>query len=287
MKVYLNGELMEQEEARLPITDRGVLFGDGLFETIRAYEGRPFRMDRHLQRLRDGCRQLRMSGLPPDEDLRGMVSDLYRLNVGAGDAYVRITMTGGPFDGSRTLERPGPPSIFVLVKPFEGYPDEFYRRGMTMVVSSVRRDSGSPLSHVKSNNYLNSIIARQEARDRGADDAVMLNEEGHLAEATSSNIFMVRGGAALTPDAACGLLPGITRETVMELCGRLDLDCSSGLYTLEDLLGADEAFASLSTGEVVPIREVEGGVIGGTCPGPVTSRLASAYRELVREELAL
>lgn len=287
MKVYLNGSIVDDDQALIPASDRGVLFGDGVFETMRAYGGKPFRVDRHLQRLRQGCRELRINGVPADEDLREAVSELYRLNVVSGDAYVRITVTGGRFDGNRTLERSGAPGVYIVVKPFEGYPLEFYRRGVRVVVSSVRTNPGSPLSRIKSNNYLGNLMAKQEARDRGADDAVMLNATDHLAEGTSSNLFLVRRGRVLTPAVECGLLPGITREAVLELCEERGMPCETGRFVLQDLLGADEAFFTVSTGEIVPIAEVEGTPIGFRCPGPITGRLTDAYRALVRKELSL
>lgn len=285
MKVYLNGRILEEEDAALPLQDRGVLFGDGIFETIRAYEGRPFRLDRHLARLRRGCEALRIPLPLEDAGFEAAVTRLYDTNVGRGDAYVRITLTGGPYDGSKNLTRPGAPTLFIVAKPFEGYPDEYYERGMRMVVTGIRRNSTSPLSRVKSTNYLDTLIAKQEARDRGADDAVFLNERGYLAEASTANLFWVRGGGVFTPETGCGLLPGITREAVLELCGRLEIACEEGRYLPDELSGADEAFISVSTGEVVPVCEVDGKSIGTGIPGPVTSKLFEAYRGLVREEL--
>jgi len=287
MKVFHNGGIIEESEALIPFMDRGVLFGDGLFETIRAYRGKPFRLDRHLERLREGCRELRISGLPAGKNIEEAVSELYRVNVGEGDAYVRITLTGGPYNGNRTLARPGDPNILIVVKPYEGYPHEYYERGMRVITSSLRRNAASPLSRLKSNNFLDTLIAKQEAADRGADDAVLLNGEGFLTEGTTSNLFLVSEGKVRTPGVDCGLLPGITRGAVLELCDRLGLPHETGYYTLEDLLGAGEAFLTVSTGEIVPIGEVEDTAIGRTCPGPITIRLARAYKDLVRKELGL
>lgn len=287
MKVFINGSIVDESDALIPVNDRGVLFGDGIFETIRAYEGKPFRLDRHLERLRAGCRELRISGIPPDEGLKDILSELYRLNVVSGGAYMRITLTGGPFDGSRTLERPGSPGVYIVVKPFEGYPPHYYERGMRVIVSRIRKNESSPLSRIKSNNYLDNLMAKQEAKDRGADDALLLNGGGYLAEGTSSNLFLVQHGKVVTPGIECGLLPGITREVVLELCEEYGVVCETGLFVLDDLLGADEAFFTVSTGEIVPIAEVEGSPIGFRCPGPFSLRLADAYRRLVKKELFL
>jgi branched-subunit amino acid aminotransferase/4-amino-4-deoxychorismate lyase len=287
VKVYLNGAIVDEEEALLPVQDRGVLFGDGVFETIRAYEGRPFRLDRHLARLREGCQVLRLTGIPGDAELEEAIASLYRENVGSGDAYVRITVTGGLFDGTRTLARPFPPNVFVVVTPFEGYPPELYRRGLRVTISATRRNESSPLSRIKTTNYLDSLYARQEAREREYDDAVFLNTAGYLAEGSTSNLFLARGERLCTPRVDCGILPGITREAVLELCEKLGVATEEGFYSPDELLSASEAFLTMSTGEVVPIAEVDDSPLGSGCPGPLTSRLAQAYRDLVREELSL
>lgn len=281
MKVYLNGRIVEEEEALLPVSDRGVLFGDGLFETVRAYGGRPFRLERHLARLREGCRVLCITGIPGDEEIGEAISLLYRENVGNGDAYVRITVTGGAFDGSRTLRRSGPPNLFVVVKPLEPYPEEFYTRGVRLTVSSIRRNATSPLLRIKTNNYLESLFARHEAVEAGFHDAVFLNTYGHIAEASTSNIFLVTDETVCTPHLECGVLPGITREAVLELCQELEIPTETGFYTLDELLSAEEAFLTMSTGEIVPVSEVEGTRLGDACPGPVTTRLTRAFRHLV------
>lgn len=287
MKVYLDGRILDAEDALLSVNDRGVLFGDGLFETIRAYQGRPFRLNRHLERLREGCRVLRISGIPEDGEIEEAISALYRENVGRGDAYVRVTVTGGDFDGSRTLTRSFRPRCFIVVKPFEGYPPEFYSRGIRVTVSSVRRNPHSPLWRIKTINYLEPLYAKQEAMDRGYDDALFLNTEGHLAEGSTSNLFLVRGGRVLTPHLDCGILPGITRETVLELCSSLNIDREEGFYRLADLHGADEVFLTMTTGELIPVAEVDGVSIGRQCPGSITASLTTAYRELVEKELFL
>lgn len=287
MFVFFNGAIIPEEKALLPFTDRGVLFGDGLFETLRAYQGKPFRLGRHLERMEEGCRLLRLPPPPGEEEMRGILEELYRRNVAEGDGYVRITMTGGPFDGTRSLARSGPCNLHVVVKPFQPYPEEWYRRGVRLAVSGIRRNEHSFLSRVKSNNYLASLAARQEALDRGADDAVLLNTSGHLCEAPTSNIFLVRDGKVCTPAVDCGLLPGITRQAVLELCTRLRLPAEEGRFRLEDLLAAEEAFLTVSTGEIVPVAEVEGTPIGKGAPGTVTIGLTRAYRELVKEELGL
>lgn len=285
MKLYLNGSLVEEEDAVIPALERGILFGDGIFETVRAYRGRPFRLDRHLARLREGCQVLRLTGIPGDVEIEQAIEELYRENVEDGDAYVRITVTGGRFDGTRNLTRSLPPNMMVVVTPFTGYPEELYQRGLRMGISSLRRNEASPLTRIKTTNYLDTLYARQEALDRAFDDAILLNTHGYLAEGCTSNLFFVRGGRLCTPRLDCGILPGITREAVLELCRDLGIATEEGIYSLAELLAAEEAFLTMSTAELVPMVEVEGTRIGAASPGMLTLRLTEAYHDLVREEL--
>jgi len=288
-KVYLNGEVLPAGEAFVPLDDRAVLFGDGIFETVRAYRGRPFRLERHLDRLEDGCRVLRLELPNRAEEVKNAVMSLLEENglSDEGDAYVRITATGGPSTGPKMLERKGPTGLFIIARPYEGYPEHLYREGVSLVISGIKRNSSSPLSSLKSSNYLDSLIARQEAIDQGADDAVMLTTAGNLAEATSSNLFIVREGNVLTPDIGCGFLPGVTREAVIELCGELGITCTPVMAGTDVLLSAGEVFLTSSLMEVMPVRRIARKQIGKKCPGRVTARLAKAYRELVARELGL
>lgn len=288
-KVYINGDLVPAEEASIPIDDRAVLYGDGVFETVRAYRGHPFRLERHLDRLEDGCRVLRLEMPNRAEEVKNAVMSLLEENglSDEGDAYIRITATGGPSTGPKMLERKGPTGLLIIARPCEGYPEHLYREGVSLVISGIKRNASSPLSSLKSSNYLDSLIARQEAIDQGADDAVMLTTAGNLAEATSSNLFIVREGNVLTPDIGCGFLPGVTREAVIELCGKLGITCTPVMAGTDVLLSADEVFLTSSLMEVMPVRKVARKQIGKKCPGRVTARLARAYHELVARELGL
>jgi len=286
-KVFINGDLVPAGEARIPVLDRAVLYGDGLFETVRAYRGHPFRLERHLERLEEGCRLLRFEPPRSGEEIKDAVMSLLEENglEGPGDAYVRITVTGGPSAGPNGLLRSGPTGLFMIAQPYDGYPEGMYREGVSLVISGIRRNSSSPLSSLKSSNYLDSLIARQEALDQGADDAVMLTTAGNLAEATSSNLFMVREGNVFTPDIGCGFLPGVTREAIIELCGELGITCTPVMAGTDVLLSADEAFITNSLMEVMPVKRIARKQVGKACPGRLTARLAKAYRELVAREL--
>jgi|SRR5450756_846666 len=286
-KVFLNGEVVPVGEACIPVDDRAVLYGDGIFETVRAYRGQPFRLERHLERLEDGCRLLRFELPYRIEEIADAIMSLLEENglKGPDDSYVRITLTGGPSTGPKMLERQGPTGLFIIARPYEGYPEHLYREGVSLVISGIKRNSSSPLSSLKSSNYLDSLIARQEGIDQGADDSVMLTTAGNLAEATSSNLFMVREGNVLTPDIGCGFLPGVTREAVVELCGKLGITCTPVMAGTDVLLSADEIFLTNSLMEVMPVRQIARRQVGKKCPGRVTARLARAYRELVAREL--
>lgn len=284
-RIWLNGEVVEEEDARIPVLDRAVLYGDGIFETLRAYDGFPFRLERHLRRLKEACDVLRLEQPWEDREIAEAIRLLYRENVGSGDAYVRITLTGGLYDGGRNLTRSNPPNLFVVVTPLPRPKDHSRREGIRVCFASFTRNSRSPLVRIKSANYLESLWARQEAADRGYDDALFMNEKGHLCEATTSNLFLVKSGELLTPEPSCGLLPGITREAVLELCRDLSIPAREGELVPEDLLGADEAFLTNSVSEILPLREVEGKALSAS-PGPLTSTISRAYRELVERETA-
>ncbi len=283
-KIWLDGEILDDKEALINVMDRSVLYGDGVFETLRAYDGIPFRLDRHLRRLEKGCQALRMRITADEAELSRAISLLYEENVGFGDAYVRITVTGGLHDGGRTLTRSGQPRTFILVTPLPPVHFSPKDKGIRLCLASFPRNSHSPLSRIKSANYLEFLWARQEATDKGYDDALFLNQEGHLCEATTSNLFLIREGGVFTPGLKCGPLPGITRETVLELCRELLIPAREDCLVLDDLLQADEAFLTNSVAEVIPVREVEGRSLP-QCPGPITKTVHEAYRDLVRKEL--
>lgn len=284
-KAITGGRLVEIADARLRVDDRAVLFGDSLFETVRAYEGIPFRMDRHTERLSAACALLRLEAPAELGKLGVLVDTLLEANrLVTGDARIRITVSGGIAGGAGGLERDGRPCLYVTARPYEPPPAGLYERGLDLVVSGIRRNTSSPLSRLKSGNYLESLLARQEALDRGADDAIMLTTAGNLAEATSSNLFLVAGGEVLTPDMGCGFLPGVTRETVVELCLAEGIPCRHVTEGPEALSSADEVFLTNSMFELMPARRAGSRVLP-SCPGPVTRKLSSLYRGLVQTEI--
>ena len=276
--VYLNGSLMPRGQASISVLDYGFLYGFGLFETMRAYGGRVFRLDSHLSRL---TRSAEILGLPLKAlELKGAVMDTIQANK-LSDARIRIAISigeGGMVPDPSTCNKP---TVLILAGLYQPYPEPVYQKGFRAVVSSIRRNSQSPLSRLKSANYLESILAKQEARAAGVDEALCLNEKGLLAEASMSNIFLVTDGILRTPGLESGILPGITRETILELASQLGINTLEHDIRLDELFHAQEAFLTNSLIEVMPLTEIEGKPIGSSRPGPLTRRLIVAYKRMV------
>jgi branched-chain amino acid aminotransferase len=287
---WLNGELLRVSQARISPLDRGLLYGDGLFETMRAYGGVIFRLGAHVERLLQAAKALRFPFALDAE----MLAEACQEVVGANDltdAYVRLTITRGVGGLPGELDASREPTILAVAREYHGYPPELCERGMNAAVASVRRNASSVLSRVKSLNYLDNVLARAQAAERGADEALLLDSESKVVEGSASNVFILpRVGRAssptLTPPVSAGVLAGITRECILELCAELDIDSAEESFTLDELLAAEEAFLTNSLMEVVPLTRVDGIPVGRGIPGRVTKSLMQAYRELVREETA-
>jgi len=276
--VYLNGCLMPRSQASISVLDYGFLYGYGLFETMRAYGGQVFRLDSHLNRLVRSAEVLGLSiGVT---DLKDAVMATLQANQ-LSDARIRITVSIG--EGSMV---PDPstcnkPTVLIIAGHYQPYPEQIYQKGFRAVVSSIRRNSQSPLSRLKSANYLENMLAKQEARAAGVDEALCLNEKGLLAEASMSNIFLVNDGILRTPTEDSGILPGITREVVLELASQLGINTFEQDIRLDELSQTQEAFLTNSLIEIMPLTEIDGKPVGSGRSGPVTQRLMADYRKLV------
>ncbi len=284
--VCLNGEVVKRKDAKVSALDRGFLYGYGLFETMRAYGGCVFRLDRHLARLYGSAVKLSLDSELAAHNLEGYIYRTLKAN-GLGDARIRLTVSAGP--GGRGIMPPKSGMIIVLVsaEPLDIPPPEVYRDGICAAVVSVRRNSLSPLSGIKSTSFLDSLIAHSEALSLGANEAILLNERGLLAEGSTSNIFMVVSGRLLTPSVDCGIIPGITREAVLEVAPRVGIEVMEGEFTLDDLAQAEEVFLTASVREIVPVASIDGRSVGMGRRGPVTERLMAAYKALVERETGL
>jgi branched-chain amino acid aminotransferase len=276
--------VVDGAEARIPVTDHGLLYGDGVFEGIRIAGGRVFRLDAHLARLAHSARAIGLELPGGAEAIRRSVLETARA-FGRTDAYVRLLVTRG--DGAMGVDptKCPTPRAICIVTEIELYPAEKLATGVDMVTVSVRRPSADVLDpRVKSLNYLNSVLAKREARLRGADEALILNAAGMVAEAAVANVFVFRKGRLSTPPATDGALEGITRETVLELAGPLGLPAEERTLSRMDLISADEVFLCGTGARIVAVRSLDGIAIGQRAPGAVTEKLAAAFAERVRTD---
>ena len=290
--VNVNGRVFDQDHAVISVFDHGFLYGEGVYETLRTYNGQPFLFDRHMRRLRASAAMLSLDVPLSDAQIDERFRETMRVaGLGTGperEAYLRILITRG--QGELTYEPAAcpTPSIVVIVKPHVAPPREVFERGVTVaLVDVVRNHPGSVSPLIKSNNLLNNALAMQEAFRRGGFEGVMRNYRGELAECTQSNLFIVRDGAALTPPIDAGLLAGITRGFLFEVGAEHGIPVREQVMRDGDLFGADEAFLTSTTREVVPIVRVDEKTIGTGAPGPVTRALLDGLRERAHGAQAL
>jgi branched-chain amino acid aminotransferase len=274
--------VFDQERATISVFDHGFLYGEGVYETLRTYNGQPFLFDRHMRRLRTSADMLALGVPLTDAEIDARFRETMRaadLGDGGREAYLRILVTRGIGELTYDPSACPNPSIVVIVKPHVSPPADVFERGVTVaLVPIVRNHPGSVNPLIKSNNLLNNALAMQEAFRRGGFEGVMRNYRGELAECTQSNLFVVKAGAALTPPIDAGLLPGITRAFLFELGREAGIAVREAVLRDDDLFGADEAFLTSTTREVVPIVHVDDRTIGAGRPGPVTRALLDGYR---------
>ena len=286
--VYLNGSLIPRSQARVSVFDHGFLYGYGLFETMRAYHGTIFLLERHLKRLLNSAAVIGLSSELAEIDLGKACTDTLMAN-GLQDARLRLTVSRGEVDSFSGSGTSVAPTVLVTARSYQALPAQIYNRGFRVGASSFRRYSQSPLSRLKSANYLLNVLARKEAEAAGLDESLLLNERGLITEGSISNVFFASHSGLVTPPVESGILPGITREVVMELADALGINVTEGEVRLEDLGQFDEAFLTNSVMEIMPLVEVRDNAgevitIGSGRPGKITKRLMAAYREMVERE---
>jgi len=275
--VYINGEFIPESEAKISVFDHGFLYGDGVFEGIRAYRGLVFKLREHLERLYDSAKFLRIEIPMSREELMEAILETVRRN-GLSDCYIRVVVTRGVGDLGLDPRKCEKPSIIIIARPMAPL---LGKRAVSLIISSVRRDGVDATSHqAKSLNYLNNILAKLEAINAGADDAVMLDSRGFVSEATGENIFIVKDERIMTPPPTSGILSGITRDCVIELARRLGYEVVERELTPFELLTADEVFLTGTAAEIVPVESVNGRKIGERVPGPITERLIREFEKL-------
>ncbi|NPV30399.1 MAG: hypothetical protein HPY58_12290 [Firmicutes bacterium] len=278
---WVRGRLVPENAPSLGIGERGFLYGDGLFETVRVYRGKPFAWRRHLARLAAGCQVLQIPF--PGEELKTGVEALLEAS-GLAEGSLRVTVARGESPRG-LLSPPGiKPTVVITAHPGEPYPPAAYARGFRAATVSFPRNHLSPLVRLKSLNYLENVLGRREAAAAGADEGIFLNIKGEVAEGTISNVFLVfQGRSIITPHPESGLLPGITREIVLSLAGELGFSVAEKIVLPEDFRKAEEAFLTSSLLEVMPLVSLDGFPIGSGRPGPAAVSLRAAYQEYVRQ----
>ncbi|OGN99785.1 MAG: hypothetical protein A2Y90_01275 [Chloroflexi bacterium RBG_13_52_12] len=287
--VYLNGSLIPRSQAHISISDHGFLYGYGLFQTMRAYHGRLFLLDRHIKRLLEAAEIIGMRKKVEGLDLEKACVETLKVN-GYKEARVRLTVTNGEGAALPWTDAGGKPSVVVTAVPYTPFTEEKYAEGLKVgVVASVRRARQSVVSSMKSINYLLNVMARMEVAEKGLDEALLLNDDGYIAEGGGSNVFFVRDGKLVTPSTNSGIIPGVTREVVMEMADSLGIGISEGTVGIGVIRKCEEAFMTNALIEVMPVTAVsdESGnvvTIGGGKPGKVTRQLMQAYRERVEKE---
>lgn len=282
MIIYLNGEYVPKERAVVSVFDHGLLYGDGVFEGIRAYHGRVFKLSEHLDRLYDSARTVAMEiPLTKDEMQEVVLETLRRNNL--RDAYIRLVVTRGVGDLGLDPKKCPKPFVFCIAASIVLYPDELYEKGLSVITVSTRRNIPTAcVPRVKSLNYLNNIYAKIEANLAGAPEAIMLNNEGYVAEATGDNIFFVKKGVLITPPAYVGLLEGVTRNAVLDIAREKGIPAEERVFTLFDVYNADEVFLTGTAAEIIPTVQVDGRLIADGKPGKMTRELIAAFRELTK-----
>ncbi len=282
MKVYIDGQYYDERNAKVSVFDHGLLYGDGIFEGIRAYNGRVFKLKEHIDRLFCSARAILLSvPISHAEIMRAVVATCRRNKV--RDGYIRLVVTRGRGTLGLNPNRCQEPSVIIIADKIQLYPAELYQNGLEIVTVPTTRNLHSALNPaIKSLNYLNNVLAKIEANNAGCEEAIMLNAEGFVAECTGDNIFIVKDGRLQTPPLSAGALYGITRQTVMQLAQDEGVPVSEPNLTRYDLFNADECFLTGTGAEIIPVVKIDGRPIGSGKPGPVTAKLVQQYHSLTQ-----
>ncbi|MDY6854561.1 MAG: branched-chain-amino-acid transaminase [Thermodesulfobacteriota bacterium] len=284
--VYLNGDFVPEEQAKISVLDRGFLYGDGLFETMRAYSGHVFMLDDHLSRLYGSIDELGIPLKKNKESMKTAIDRLMEINH-LFDAYIRVTVSRGKHSGILTFNDDFNPTVVIMAKALSLYPLESYIEGVRVIVSEVRQNSFSPLSVYKSLSYFNNILAKEEARTKGAFEAILLNSEGQIAEGATSSVFIVKSKRIFTPPVTSHILPGITRKTVLDMSAQLGCEIKEKGITKETFFTSDEVFLTNSIMEIVPVVSIDGHRVGDGTPGIQYKRVIDQYRNLVSAHIEM
>jgi branched-chain amino acid aminotransferase len=282
-KVWINGKLCDKSEAKISVFDHGLLYGDGIFEGIRIYAGRVFRLREHTDRLYESARHILLEIPLNREQMMQAVLDTVKANA-KQDGYIRLVVTRGAGSLGLDPNKCSDPQVIVIVDDISLYPAEFYERGLHVITASIIRNHPNALNpRIKSLNYLNNILAKIEAVSAGCQEAIMLNHNGEVAECTGDNIFIVKHGVLRTPHMVAGILEGVTRNAILELARAAKITVQEMALTRHDVYSADECFLTGTAAEVAPVVQCDGRPVGNGKPGPVTRQLRERFHQLVRQ----
>lgn len=282
LKVFISGKFYDKDDAKISVFDHGLLYGDGVFEGIRSYAGKVFRMQQHLDRLWDSAKAIWLQIPMSKEEMAAAIEETLRIN-GIEDGYIRVVVTRGAGTLGLDPNRCSHPRVIIITDHISLYPKELYDQGLELITVSTIRNHPAALSpRIKSLNYLNNILAKIEGLQAGCIEALMLNHKGEVAECTGDNIFLVRKGELLTPPKEAGILEGITRDAVIELAGESGIAVREIPLTKHDVYIADECFLTGTAAEVVPVVKVDSRPIGDGKPGPITRDLMAKFHRLTR-----
>ncbi len=282
-KVYIGGKLYEKHDAKVSVFDHGLLYGDGVFEGIRSYNNRVFRLEQHVERLYDSARAIHLVIPMTQADMANAVVETLKANA-LTDAYIRLVVTRGAGSLGLDPRKTSDPQIIIITDSISLYPAELYEHGLKIITAGTMRNHPAALNpRVKSLNYLNSILAKIEGTNAGCLEALMLNHKGEVAECTGDNIFIVKKRELITPSVDAGILEGITREAVIELARGAGIAVVERTMDRHDVYTADECFLTGTAAEVIPVVECDGRPIGNGKPGPITRDLLARFHKLVRE----
>ena len=278
--IYLNGEIVPEDQAKVSVFDHGYLYGDGIFEGIRAYNGRVFMLDEHIKRLYESAKTIMLDIPLNKKEMEAAILKTIRANE-LEDAYIRVVISRGEGDLGLDPRKCPDPTVVIIASGIQLYPEELYETGLKLVTVPTRRNGPEMVNpRIKSLNYLNNIMARIEANMQDAPEAIILNSDGYVAECTGDNIFIIDGDTLYTPPKYAGILKGTKRELVLEIAEDMDLEVKEELFTRHDLFNADECFLSGTAAEVIPVVEVDGRKIGDGEVGTKTTALITKFREI-------
>jgi branched-chain amino acid aminotransferase len=282
-KIYIDGKFYSEANAKVSVFDHGLLYGDGIFEGIRFYNGRVFRLEEHLERLWNSARSICLDIPMTRQEMTKALLETIRQNH-LRDGYVRLVVTRGVGNLGLNPEQCKNPSVIIIVATIALYHEDFYRKGLSIVTVATRRSNPASLNPaVKSLNYLNNVMARIEANLSGADEALMLNDAGNVAECTADNVFIIKHGQIFTPPITAGALRGITRSVVFDIGAEFDIKVIEADFTRNDIFVADECFLTGTAAEIIPVVKADGRLIGNGKSGPITMRIIARFREMTRE----